>query len=459
MRRLIMEVSKKKYHPSFNRYANHTFFPTRLQQHRTLSTPFQSLMEDEPDPEGYQNLSDEEYNKQHERFKEKLANQNKINKELFEKRTGRLYDDPFEISDELFATTMTIDDLPDWTPSVVSRVANEMISVVGIPSLLDLTDMKTSLPNPPPPHPATNSKAYARYAVRRMKDQIASAIPSIANSRLQSILATSNENVEEQQVAIDELYEYIEYVLRERFPVMAAHPSFPKWTEIATRAHLIHVNENLKTNVNSLDLFDSDSNSNSDSDSDSSSESDSDDADADADAKDANDDKAKDSTRQDLITETVDFLTSSMETTKISENESKDQTKDTTISLPVGTMNQNDNKKPIFMDLYQQNNDAPRKQTKEERINALFPVTGVYGNIKEEWELSAHDEALRIMIRKCTTDIATILTNLEKESSLSNHIFLTGKRGVGKVGVSCVTIFVSIERKNVPSLFCFVLFL
>ena len=148
-----------------------------------------------------------------------------------------------------------------------------------------------------------------------------------------------------------------------------------------------------------------------------------------------------------------------METTKISENESKDQTKDTTISLPVGTMNQNDNKKPIFMDLYQQNNDAPRKQTKEERINALFPVTGVYGNIKEEWELSAHDEALRIMIRKCTTDIATILTNLEKESSLSNHIFLTGKRGVGKVGVSCVTIFVSIERKNVPSLFCFVLFL
>ena len=75
---------------------------------------------------------------------------------------------------------------------------------------------------------------------------------------------------------------------------------------------------------------------------------------------------------------------------------------------------------PLFMDL------------KNNGLNEYFAITGVSGGIKEDWELAADPESRPIMLREPMRRIAQILIQSDKGGAPS-RVFITGKKGVGKV--------------------------
>ena len=54
--------------------------------------------------------------------------QEEISKEL-DARTGRIWSDPWEITEEEWMTTIQPDDLPEWSPEFVSRISQERVKV------------------------------------------------------------------------------------------------------------------------------------------------------------------------------------------------------------------------------------------------------------------------------------------------------------------------------------------
>ena len=54
------------------------------------------------------------------------ARQKAIRDEI-DSRTGRLWTDPWEITDEDWSQLRTLDDLPDWSPEICSRVSMERV--------------------------------------------------------------------------------------------------------------------------------------------------------------------------------------------------------------------------------------------------------------------------------------------------------------------------------------------
>jgi hypothetical protein len=84
---------------------------------------------------------------------------------------------------------------------------------------------------------------------------------------------------------------------------------------------------------------------------------------------------------------------------------------------------------PVFMELFDKNDEEGEAAPKVPTIlRPLLPhPKDGDGHMVEEWELSAHDEARRIMLRQSTRQIARILDQNE-----SFRVFVDGHRGVGK---------------------------
>lgn len=86
---------------------------------------------------------------------------------------------------------------------------------------------------------------------------------------------------------------------------------------------------------------------------------------------------------------------------------------------------------PVFMDCYDSKDSTG--QVVPQILAPLKPrPRDGPGRMVEEWELSAHDTTRRIMLRESTRKIARAL-----EESPSSRVFVTGHRGVGKVGGRC----------------------
>ncbi len=66
--------------------------------------------------------------KQQRQEEENYAKMQKIRDEL-DTRTGRLWEDPWALSDEDWASNKTLDDLPDWTEQLCSRTSKERVKI------------------------------------------------------------------------------------------------------------------------------------------------------------------------------------------------------------------------------------------------------------------------------------------------------------------------------------------
>lgn len=62
------------------------------------------------------------------RNKEYREKQEEIQREL-DSRTGRPWKDPWAIKEEQWMSNTTHDDLPDWSPKLVSRISQERVRV------------------------------------------------------------------------------------------------------------------------------------------------------------------------------------------------------------------------------------------------------------------------------------------------------------------------------------------
>lgn len=78
----------------------------------------QLVDEDSDDEEDEDALLTEEYKRKQEAIQQEL-----------DSRTGRVWKDPWEISEEQWMSTATFDDLPAWTPEFVSRVSQERVQI------------------------------------------------------------------------------------------------------------------------------------------------------------------------------------------------------------------------------------------------------------------------------------------------------------------------------------------
>jgi hypothetical protein len=95
----------------------------------------------------------------------------------------------------------------------------------------------------------------------------------------------------------------------------------------------------------------------------------------------------------------------------------------------LSTTRKEEDAAPVFMDCY--NSEEGKSVVVPKILNPLQPhkLHGP-GRMVEEWEMAAHKETKRILIRDCTRSIAQIL-----EENDAARIFVHGRRGVGKSAV------------------------
>lgn len=80
---------------------------------------YSQLVDDDSDDEEDGNaLLTEEYKRKQEAIKQEL-----------DSRTGRVWKDPWEISEEQWMSAASFDNLPQWTPEFVSRVSQERVQI------------------------------------------------------------------------------------------------------------------------------------------------------------------------------------------------------------------------------------------------------------------------------------------------------------------------------------------
>lgn len=291
-------------------------------------------------------LSTEEEEKQEEKRVQKVRDE-------LDMRTGRLWSDPWEITDEDWSSTKEWDDYPDWKPSFASKLSVDRIKIFegGVPSLSEISELP--LPRGPPPHPGSGkTRAYASQRKAHQYKYILSQVSIMAEPRIEEIQKL--ETWEEKQDAIDELFESVEFELKAKEEVLGLHPTFGLWVETAMEEYLKSLNPE-----------------------------DTDDAEE--------------------------------------EGEPVEEVKDAEDKEAL----------PIFMDLYDKS-DIPEGDevapTVPRIVHPLMPhPKGGEGRMVEEWELAAHDETRRIMLRQCTRQIARII-----EQNEAFRVYVDGKRGVGK---------------------------
>jgi hypothetical protein len=119
--------------------------------------------------------------------------------------------------------------------------------------------------------------------------------------------------------------------------------------------------------------------------------------------------------------------------------ETKDRsTEDVT---PQGASSVDKDAIPIFMDLYDAIVDSPEKDAPSIVYPAAPDKRCTVGNMIEEFQLAAHKETKRIMLRQSTREIARAITNG------CQRIFVHGKQGVGKTA-ACMAIVASARKSG-----------
>lgn len=189
---------------------------------------------------------------------EEEARRQGIRDEL-DSRKGRLWQDPWEITDDDWSSGKAYDDLPDWTEELCSRVSLERVKIFpeGVPTLTELA--RTPLPSSPPPHPALGNPApYLKYRKNMMKNHIRDAVVQFAEPKVRNILEMKD--WDEKQAAIDELFEEVVDALKSDGikdkdddlikVVIGSQPKFPQLVEKALEEYLQSVVRNEKQSVN-----------------------------------------------------------------------------------------------------------------------------------------------------------------------------------------------------------------
>ena len=238
----------------------------------------------------------------------------------------------------------------------------------GIPTLSELS--KIALPPPPFPHPGHGStKEYANLRRRTHYNYILNEVTKLAEPRISAILA--RQTWQEKQDAVDELFESIEFQLRESEPILNGHPQFGSWVEQALESYLKGIKGGTEDGKKSAE--------------------------------------------------------SSTDETESTVEQSPSEEADFTGADAYPSLAEDEQALPMFMDCY--SSDDPEDQMVPTILNPLkpHPHDGP-GRMVEEWELSAHSTSKRILLRQSTRKIARAL--LESSSA---RVFVTGRRGVGKV--------------------------
>ena len=150
----------------------------------------------------------------------------------FSNKKGRGWTDPWDLT-ELMTSKIEFDDLPDWSPSLVSRVSQERLQVRPIMNLAELANLETVKPQP---HAATQTKLYALYRKRAQYKYIRQQVQTLAAPKIAGIQAL--ESWQDKQDAVDELYEEIEFQLQQKESVLGKHPMFGTWIERALEDYL-----------------------------------------------------------------------------------------------------------------------------------------------------------------------------------------------------------------------------
>jgi hypothetical protein len=199
-------------------------------------------------------------------------------------------------------------------------------------------------------------------------------VAAVAKPRIPAILKLAT--WDDKQNAIDELYETVETQLKDREDILGRNPNFGAWVETALEEYLKAMN---------------------------------------AEIQETGQETAKD-------TSSIDG-----EAHKGVGSENDDIVADAAEVLEQDAVVDDANADPIFMDLYD----------KEDGVESIVPkilhplkphARDGPGRMVEEWELSAHKETKRILLRQCTRQIARALND-----NTSSRVYVHGRNGVGKV--------------------------
>jgi len=339
--------------------------------------------------------------------------QEKVNDEL-DNRKGRPWKDPYEIKEEQWmASDTSSDNLPDWSPSFVSRISLERLQVLptddkeggGIPTLEHLVEL--SLPSPDPVlHPSRHTKSYAAYRKRRHFSDVRDCVERLARGRVEAMLANnkSNDNADDdaawmdKQDAVDRLFEDLQKEAEAdgAMDILSKHPEFPKWVDRGLEEHLREAQQAALLAGSSTA---EPTNGNTD-----------------------GDDKGTTEAKPEAAGTGGDKETAADAAVENDESDAVVVWKDET---------------PIFMDCY----DPSGADTGPMVPKILSPLEphrhGGPGKMVEEWELSAHSTTKRIMLRDCTKQIAKTLLGdpSAEEATPPPRIYVHGTEGVGKSAV------------------------
>jgi len=163
--------------------------------------------DDDEDDEGY---GDDEENIS---FSEK---QYQMRQALLQQR-GRLWEDPMDITEEDFSKSVWWDDIPDWTPDVVSLSSLERVKVLDdVPTLSELQAIR--LPPPPPILPSADPKAYVQHRKHAERHRIYTRVSELVKDRVEEIVRILDSH--DKQNAVDELFESIEQQMRDEEGVL-----------------------------------------------------------------------------------------------------------------------------------------------------------------------------------------------------------------------------------------------
>lgn len=203
----------------------------------------------------------------------------------------------------------------------------------------------------------------------------------------------------DKQDAVDLLFESVEAELGEEETVLGLHPRFGEWVEKALQKYLEKVA-------------------------------------AEADGSPAGPLKT-------IAEESADSSESSDSSgPESSDSDSSDDEPETNgVAIKTITAEEDENAVPIFVELYNPDDvfedkgeraeDAPRPCHVPKILHPLaISPTDKPGRMVEEWQLSAHDTAKRIMLRQCTRTVARTLAE-----NKSSRIYIHGREGTGKSAV------------------------
>lgn len=259
----------------------------------------------------------------------------------------------------------------------------------GIPTLSELS--RLALPPPPMPHPGHGeTKEYAAQRKRAHFEYIREQVLKIAESKVNNILKLKS--WQEKQDAVDSLFETVEFQLRGQEKVLGSHPLFGTWVETSLEGYLRTFNKDRQATI-------------------------SDGASSEVDGV-----KAAENDQGDVNTN------SEVAAVEESSNDAAgDSTEPATATAPIPTEEEDSKAVPMFMDCFSK--EDPDGAMVPSILSPLKPHhNGGPGRMVEEWELSAHSTSKRIMLRQSTRQIARAL-----EESPSSRVYVTGRRGVGKV--------------------------